>query len=245
MNSLKTELEQHRLALITESSSYDVSKKCDDIKFVMNEWFNRLQKRGDKEAYVDSMDALSKKISILKQEIKSDVDLGNSILYVPDNARLLSVVNTGISKIVDEMNSYMKDTLKFYDMTTDETDRYLRKQEKIESMMDDFDSNVDNCFVTKKPVSISGYLVITDELLDSIDSIMNHGIVDDLLDATASYAKKYMISLDDEFTKRDFSNIESMFKLVRSFFGSLRIYIGKSYGSICTNVQKIREFTEN
>lgn len=245
MNSLKEELEQLRMSLVTESESYyDVNKKCDDIKYVMDEWFQRLQKRGDKEAYVDSISNLSKKISELKQSVKSDIDVGNSILYVPDNQKLLAISAKGISDITDKLISYMKSVKRFYSMDSSETDKFFKEPDKIESMMDEFDSDIDNCFVTKKPMSVSGYLVITDELIDSIDEIMNNGIIDNLLDVAKSYANEYISSTDGEFTKRDFSNIESMFRLLRSFFGSLRLYIGKSYGNICTNTQRIHDLLQ-
>ena len=242
MNSLKRELEQRRLMLISESaSSIDLQKKCDDIKYVMDEWYTRLQKRGDKEAYVDSIDELSDKIKELKNNAKSNVSAANGILYVPDNAKLISIVGHGLDDIVDDLISYMKSMTKYHDMDMREKDTFTKKPNKIESKMDDFDRDVDNCFVTKKPMSISGYLVMSNELIDSIDDTMSE-LTNSILELAKSYCTKYLNSINtEEFTKADYVNIESVFRLVRAFFGTIRLYVGKSYGSICTNVQKIHD----
>ena len=241
MYTLKQELEHLKLSLISESStSINVEKKCDDIKYVMDEWYKRLQKRGDKEAFVDSLDDLSEKITELKNDAKSNISEANGILYVPDIGKLMSIVGNEIDDIVDDIISYMKSLDKYHSMNTLEEEAFVKKPGKIESKMDDFDRNVDNCFVTKKPMSISGYLVATDELVDSIDDIMDT-MVDSVLELAKSYCVKYVNSVDDELTRADFSNVESVFKLVRSFFGSIRLYVGKLYGNICTNIQKIHD----
>ena len=241
MNSLKLELERRKISLMLENgNAIDIRKKCADIEYVMDEWFKRLQKRGDKEAFVDSIDELSKKISELKSDAKSNVSEANDILYVPDMVKFQYIVDSGLDDIMDDIISYMKSLNRYYSMSSSEKEEFVKKPDKIESKMDDFDRNVDNCFVTKRPMSVSGYLVLSDDLVDLIDSIMSATLTS-LLELAKFHCTKYVDSIGDEFTRADINNVESVFKLIRSYFGSVRICIGKCYGNMCTNIQKIHD----
>ena len=222
-----------------QESTYDtVDKKCKEINFTMDEWYKKLQRYGDKEAFVSTIDSLRDKIGDMKDDIKRNPELGNSVLYVPDNSKLLSVARNNIADLTDDIISYMKKIQKIYSMSDSDRDNLDKVPDKIERMMDDFDRLVDNCYVTKRTATISGYLVMTDDMLDIIEDIMEDGIVESLIETTNSYCTKYLNSLDT-LTRYDMAIVESVFKLIRSFCGSMRLYVGKSYGNICTNAQRI------
>lgn len=217
-----------------------VNKKCDEIRLITNEWYKKLQRYGDKEAYVSSINELRKKIGDIRTDLKSSPEIGNSVLYAPDNARLLSIVKNNLNELTDDIVDYMKEVTKTDSFDIDERSKVKTLPDKIENLMDDFDRMIDNCFVTKRTTSISGFIVMTDDLLDMIEDIMDDGVIEDLIDKAEEYCNKYMRNIE-MLTKFDVAMIESVFKLVRSFCGSMRLCVGKVYGNICTNTQRIQE----